>query len=199
MGAHRPSGVTRWRKSLPIVTGKLGISGVRLESEVQDTEAITKERKLGQANGGAQTTHELVLRVSQPPPGAAQRASRTILLVEDESSVREVTRQVLEAAGFLVIEARTASEARRAFRQDLAEPHLLIADVVLPDRNGRELAEELTCRCPDLKTIFISGYPENVVTRTPGNGGTFYLAKPFSRDSLLGLVRRVLAEGSRGV
>jgi len=184
---------------LLIVTGKLGISGVRLESELQDTEAITEERELGQASGGVQTTHELVLRVSQPHSGAAQQASRTILLVEDESSVRKVTRQVLEAAGFLVVEARTASEARRAFRRDLGEPHLLIADVVLPDRNGRELADELTCRCPDLKTIFISGYPENVVTRTPGNGGTFYLAKPFSRDSLLELVGKVLAEGGRGI
>jgi len=155
---------------------------------------------LGQANGGVEATHELVLGVSQPHSRRAEQASGTILLVEDESFVREVTRQVLEVAGFRVIEARTANEARKTFRQEPGKPDLLITDVVLPDRDGRKLSEELTARCPNLKTIFISGYPENVVTRAQTSCNTFYLAKPFSRESLLGVVKQALAEaGNRGV
>jgi DNA-binding NtrC family response regulator len=154
---------------------------------------------LDQANRVVEVAHELVLGVSQPHSGQAE-ASGTILLVEDESFVREVTRQVLEAAGFRVIEAQTASEAKKIFCREPGKPDLLITDVVLPDRNGRDLSEELTDRCPELKTIFVSGYPENVVTRTTPNCGTFYLAKPFSRESLLGVVRQALAEaGTRGV
>ena len=122
-------------------------------------------------------------------------ASGTILLVEDENYVREVTRQVLELEGFRVIPAQTAGEARKAFHQEEGKLDLLITDVVLPDHNGHKLAEELTDMCPDLKTIFISGYPENAVSRTQLNGGTFYLAKPFSRESLLVMIKRAFEEG----
>lgn len=151
-------------------------------------------RQLDQANGSVEIGHES-FGIPQADGREAQ-PSGTILLVEDESFVREVTRQVLELAGFRVIEARTAGDARKSFRRQPDKPDLLITDVVLPDRNGRELSQELSARRADLKTIFISGYPENAVNRTPPNGGTFFLAKPFSRDALLAVVRRALAEGS---
>jgi len=123
------------------------------------------------------------------------RACRTILLVEDEGFVREVTREVLRSAGYRVVEARNAAEAMRAFHRQREDVHLLLTDVVLPGRNGCDLAHDLRTICPGLRTIFISGYPENVVTR---NGlqqcGWFYLPKPFSAESLMQKVSQVLED-----
>ncbi len=151
---------------------------------------------MDQANGGAEVGRELAWDVSHSRSCYVQTCE-TILLVEDEGMVREVTHQVLGAAGFRVIEARTASQATQAFREERGKPDLLITDVVLPDRNGHELWEELAGQCADLRTIFISGYPENVVTRNQPNGGTLYLAKPFSRESLLRAVRQALGKTNR--
>jgi len=117
--------------------------------------------------------------------------SRTILLVEDEAFVREVAYQILCSAGYRVFKARNAIDALLAFHQQGAV-HLLLTDVVLPDRNGCDLASEITNSCPGVKTIFISGYPENSVTRKGLRAGCFYLRKPFSAVSLLRKIREVL-------
>ncbi len=72
---------------------------------------------------------------------------------------------------------------------------LLMTDVVLPGLNGRDLANDLRSICPDLRIIFISGYPENVVTRRGiHEEGMFYLPKPFSLQSLTQKVRLVLKQ-----
>lgn len=118
----------------------------------------------------------------------------TILLVEDEDFVRQVTAEVLSFGGYQVFEARTAAEAMRVFRQQRAKVQLLLTDVVLPGTNGRELARELRRLDPALKTMFISGYPDNEVTRhNLEEPGVFYLPKPFSVESLMRKVRQVLA------
>jgi two-component system, cell cycle sensor histidine kinase and response regulator CckA len=83
----------------------------------------------------------------------------TILLVEDEAFVRDITGEILETAGYRVLKARNAAEATGAFRRYKAIIRLLVTDVVLPGRNGRDLATELRKINPNLKTIFISGYP----------------------------------------
>jgi response regulator RpfG family c-di-GMP phosphodiesterase len=88
----------------------------------------------------------------EPPPGCA-----TILLVEDEEFVRQVTSEVLQSAGYHVLQAREAIEATVAFRRHRQDVRLLITDVVMPGQNGRDLACELRSGCPDLKTLFISG------------------------------------------
>ncbi len=85
------------------------------------------------------------------------QALGTILLVEDETFVREVTGDILEAAGYGVLKARNAAEAQCAFRQYQKIVRLLLTDVVLPGQNGRDLASELRAIYPNLKTIFISG------------------------------------------
>lgn len=119
----------------------------------------------------------------------------TILLVEDEAFVREITCEILEAAGYRVLKARNAAEATEAFRRYKAIVRLLLTDVVLPGRNGRDLASDLRTMSPSLRTLFISGYPENAVTK---NGiredGMFYLPKPFSLQSLTRTVRKVLQQ-----
>jgi two-component system cell cycle sensor histidine kinase/response regulator CckA len=119
----------------------------------------------------------------------------TILLVEDEGFVREVTCEILQSAGYRVLKAANAADAMRAFRRHRKEVQLLITDVVMPGRNGRALADDLRAICPSLRTIFISGYPENAVTRRGRlEAGVFYLPKPFSVESLMQKVREVLKD-----
>jgi two-component system, cell cycle sensor histidine kinase and response regulator CckA len=117
----------------------------------------------------------------------------TILLVEDEAYVRDVTREVLEMCGYTVVSAKNAAEAIRFFEEYEGVIHLLVTDVVMPGMDGRELAKRLTERCPELRAIFISGYTDNAVVR---NGfrdpNTVYLQKPFTLDSLARKVREVI-------
>jgi DNA-binding response OmpR family regulator len=100
--------------------------------------------------------------------------------------------QVLCSAGYRVLEARNATEALLVFRCHAEKVQLLLTDVVLPDRNGRDLALELTGQCHSVRAILVSGYPENSVTRRGLRPGWSYLPKPFSADSLLQKVREVL-------
>jgi CheY-like chemotaxis protein len=131
--------------------------------------------------------------------GELPQIQGNILVVEDEGFVREVTAEILEAAGYHVVKARTAAEALAVFHECGENVDLLVTDVVLPGRNGCELARELRQRVPQLRTVLISGYPENAATRNAevdGNGGrTTYLQKPFSVESLLRSIRAALAAG----
>ena len=117
----------------------------------------------------------------------------TILLVEDEDFVREVTSQVLQFAGYGVLKAKNAMDAISQFRRHQEKIELLLTDIVMPGKNGHDLAHDLSAVCPGLRTIFISGYPENAITR---NGwqerGVLYLPKPFSVQSLLRKVKLAL-------
>ncbi len=117
----------------------------------------------------------------------------SILLVEDENFVREVTAEILQAAGYQVLKARSAVEAVRQFRQHPGEVGLLVVDVVLPGKNGCEMVKELWQDDPTLKTIFISGYPQNKIGRDQDiMDKTTYLPKPFSVVSLMQKIREVL-------
>jgi two-component system cell cycle sensor histidine kinase/response regulator CckA len=123
------------------------------------------------------------------------RSRGTILLVEDERFLREVTCEILESAGYRVLKAGTAAEAISTFDEYKTIVRLLLTDVVLPGQNGRDLATDLRSVSPKLKIIFTSGYPENVVTRQGlQEDGMFYLPKPFSAQSLTRKVRRVLEQ-----
>lgn len=127
------------------------------------------------------------------------RGRGTILLVEDETFLREVTCDILESAGYRVLKTRNAIEAISAFSEYKPIVRLLLTDVVLPGQNGRELANEMRSVCPNLKIIFISGYPENVVTRNAiQEDGMFYLPKPFSTQSLTHKVKQVLEQEETG-
>lgn len=115
----------------------------------------------------------------------------TVLLVEDQTFVREVTGEVLRSAGYLVLKAADAKEAVTLFRRHEGAVDLLVTDVVLPGQNGCQLAEQLRSLAPALKMIVTSGYPEHSL---PGKQmpGVRYLAKPFSADSLLKALRMAL-------
>jgi DNA-binding response OmpR family regulator len=143
----------------------------------------------------AQTTSAEVL---QPIPltidAAKSRALPVILLVEDEALVREVACDILEYEGYRVLKARNAQEAKTAFQRYQQIVRLLITDVVLPGQNGRDLASELRTACPTLRTVFVSGFPENAVTRHGMvEGEMLYLPKPFSAEALVRTVKQALA------
>jgi CheY-like chemotaxis protein len=134
--------------------------------------------------------------IIEPARRAAKRRSQLgILLVEDEEVVREAAGEILESFGYSVLKACTSSGALDVFREHRSEVGLLVTDVVLPGQNGRDLASTLRELSPDLKTIFISGYPENAVTQFGTNSGNeYYVAKPFSLNSLVCAIRQVLGE-----
>jgi CheY-like chemotaxis protein len=115
--------------------------------------------------------------------------------VEDNAFVRDVACEVLRSAGYPVLAARNAGDAVRAFRGHTDRVQLLLTDVVLPDRDGCDLALELGTGESGLRAIFISGYPENCITRKGiPHPGWFYLPKPFSAVPLLRKVEEALGE-----
>jgi CheY-like chemotaxis protein len=122
------------------------------------------------------------------------KGTETILLVEDEFAVRELAGRVLREQGYTVLEAVNGEEALRLFQKnEEKEIHLLLADVVMPQLGGPELANRLAAKRPDLKVLFISGYTNS--TTFPHNLGaknTAFLSKPFPPEALARKVREVL-------
>lgn len=150
---------------------------------------------------GAGTVFTLLLPLSGSQPSLAQVSAEpethpggneTILVVEDAPLVRAVTQQQLQQAGYRVIAVGSSAEAIEAAKS-LKELSLLLADVMMPDKNGAELAAELQRLRPGLPVIFMSGYTERVVlNRAALPLANVALRKPFSRSELLTCVRRKL-------
>jgi CheY-like chemotaxis protein len=123
--------------------------------------------------------------------------AETILFVEDEGFVREVTSQVLRSAGYRVLTAKNAAEAIHVFDQCSSEVELLLTDVVLPGETGRVLAAKLRQRNPELNILLVTGYAEQM--RLQGCDREECLAKPFSSEALLRRVRQQLDRSRRGI
>lgn len=117
-----------------------------------------------------------------------------ILLVEDEAAVREVTRHVLENDGYHVLDCSGPTEALRMAGANAGRLTLLLSDVVMPGMTGPELARELRKICPQLITIFMSGYNDIDVARKAGPGPALYLQKPFTVRMLLARVSDALSK-----
>jgi CheY-like chemotaxis protein len=121
------------------------------------------------------------------------RGNETILLVEDEDSVRTLSRLVLESLGYTVLEARDGQEGVQIAQQHCGPIDLLVTDMVMPRMSGRQMAELLTQSRPGLQILFTSGYPDEAVHRQ----GSFepsqaFLQKPFTPLRLARRVREVL-------
>jgi PAS domain S-box-containing protein len=147
---------------------------------------------------GRGTTFRVHLPVAVEEPGAAEephrveplaRGSETVLLVEDETAVREVTRTVLDRLGYRVLAAASGDEALALAARHEGTLHLLLTDVVLPGPSGPEVAEALRARRPACRVLYMSGYPENLAA---GLAGAAFLPKPFSPDALARKLREVL-------
>jgi len=126
-------------------------------------------------------------QVEQPVGG------ETILLVEDQAFVREVTAEVLRSAGYRVRTAENATDARSIYEENRGEVDLLLTDVVLPGETGRALATRLKRENLKLRVLLVTGYAEEMGRRT--EEGQQCLAKPFSTEVLLHAVRRLLNRG----
>ncbi len=129
-------------------------------------------------------------------PEPVPRGTETILLVEDETAVRTMTRLTLEGNGYLVLEAVDGEEALRLCAQHPGPIHLLVSDVVMPRMSGRQLAEQLTTLHPEMRVLFVSGYTDDAVVRHGVlQAEVAFLQKPFSMDDLQRKVRAVLGAG----
>jgi two-component system cell cycle sensor histidine kinase/response regulator CckA len=117
----------------------------------------------------------------------------TVLLVEDESAVRQSTRQFLTRNGYTVLEASNGEEALRVSRDYCGTIHMMISDVVMPKMSGPILAEQLSAERPHMKTLFVSGYAENTVLRHGEiDLSTCFLQKPFGLSALAQKTRAIL-------
>jgi two-component system cell cycle sensor histidine kinase/response regulator CckA len=122
-----------------------------------------------------------------------KRGSETILLVEDDEMVRTLVRETLQREGYKILDAPGPLEARRIAEQFRPPIQLMITDVVMPKVSGRELAEQLSRKRPDMKVLYMSGYTDNAVL----NSGILekevaFLQKPFTPGALTEKVREVL-------
>jgi PAS domain S-box-containing protein len=151
---------------------------------------------------GHGTTFKVYLPVADEAPQAlapvepsahALRGSETILVVEDEPAVRQLTRVLLERAGYRVIPAANAHEAIEQFGAAGGEIDLVITDVVMPGASGPALLKYLTERRPNLKVLFMSGYADDAVpTLGRLDKDAVFLQKPFTGERLIKKVHEVL-------
>jgi CheY-like chemotaxis protein len=116
--------------------------------------------------------------------------AETILFVEDEKFVRDVTCEVLRSAGYRVVTAKNASEGLGLYEAHHGQVDLLLTDVVLPGQTGRALAARLRRQDPELRVLFVTGYAEQMGLREIRL--TECLAKPFSTEALLERVRHLV-------
>jgi len=123
----------------------------------------------------------------------ARGGSETILVAEDDEAVRVITVKLLTEAGYRVVEASNGEEAVRKYKEQKEAIQLLVLDVIMPRKNGKEAYDEICVIQPDIKTIFMSGYAGDVFERKHIIGERFnIIMKPVSPLSLLHKVREVL-------
>jgi CheY-like chemotaxis protein len=127
------------------------------------------------------------------PGRHAPRGSETVLLAEDEEAVRRFTRHVLETHGYMVLEAESSDAAIRLTESFAGPIHLLVTDVVMPDKGGRELAEAVRLLRPNLSVLYVSGYTDDALIRHGIEQEVdAFLQKPFTSLAMACKVREVL-------
>jgi CheY-like chemotaxis protein len=132
--------------------------------------------------------------VEARPGGLAKapKGAEVVLLVEDEDMVRKLTRMILEASGYVVLDARNGREGLALCESRQGPIDLLITDVVMPELGGRELAEAALKLRPGLKLMFMSGHTQDVVLKEGIEKGAAFLQKPFTAAGFAQKVRETL-------
>jgi len=125
------------------------------------------------------------------PPVEHTQEQRTILLVEDEDSVRAVASALLRQQGYHVLEASTPRAALTIFEQHARQIDLLLTDVVMPEMSGPALAQRFVGMRPELPVLFISGYTTPALAREMENPKMKFLSKPFQASALVAAVRDI--------
>jgi PAS domain S-box-containing protein len=130
-------------------------------------------------------------RMEEIPLGGGE----TVLVVEDETALLKMSKRMLERLGYRVLAAGTPGEAIGLTQEYASEIRLVITDVVMPEMNGRDLAERLQALCPSMKILFMSGYTANVIIhRGVLDDDINFIQKPYSMEDLAVNVREVLRQ-----
>jgi PAS domain S-box-containing protein len=126
------------------------------------------------------------------------RGTETVLLVEDAEPLRALIREFLADSGYTILDAGNGSDATRIGQQHDGPIHLLLSDVVMPGIGGMQLAEQMKALRPQIRVLYMSGYPNDGIVQSGVLGtGVALLEKPFTRDTLLQKVRNVLDVATR--
>jgi CheY-like chemotaxis protein len=132
----------------------------------------------------------------QEEPSALPRGTETVLLVEDEASLRELLQEGLESNGYSVLVAREGAEALQIAARHTGTISIIVTDVIMPGMAGPKIVELVAMTRPEIKVLYISGYSDEAVTRHGLIGpGRAFLSKPFGFDVLLRKVRECLDGG----
>jgi CheY-like chemotaxis protein len=132
------------------------------------------------------------------PTSVRSRAGETILVVEDEASVRYMMKRALERVGYRVIDAGSASDALDLLTQYTGDISLVLTDVVMPGQSGRDLADRVVGLIPDIRVLFTSGYTDgDIARRGLLEPGAAFIQKPFTTDALVRAVRERLEAANR--
>lgn len=122
--------------------------------------------------------------------------AETILVVEDEESLRTLTRICLEANNYLVLDAHGATSALELVQKHRGRIHLLLTDIVMSGMSGPHLANLLLASQPEAKVLYMSGYTQDLIEQHGDLGGTSVLEKPFTMQALLTKIYKALHSGS---
>jgi two-component system cell cycle sensor histidine kinase/response regulator CckA len=131
--------------------------------------------------------------VKSAAPAAVMGGGETVLVVEDDDQLRRLAHRALAAQGYAVLEAERGSTAIDIARRHPGRIDLLLTDMVMPDTNGRKLADHLRSSRPGLRVLFMSGYPDGAMAhRGMLEQGVAYVAKPFTTEAITRKVREIL-------
>ncbi len=126
-------------------------------------------------------------------PAGIQRGTETILLVEDDTQLRQLSSSILTHCGYRVLAASTTEEGLSLCRANQRDIRLLVTDVIMPGMNGQQLAEQVKQISPQTRVLYISGYTSNAIVHYGMlDAGLWFLPKPFSLSALVAKVRDVL-------
>ncbi len=165
--------------------GELGF-----ESEPEAGSTFTMYLPLAEAGPRLKTSAKAA---PGPVLSTAETLRETVLVVDDEPGIRALIVKILRRERYRVLEAGSASEGIASARKHDGPIHLLVTDVMLPDRNGRELARQLCEALPELKVMYISGFTDDEsVRRGDFPPGARFLQKPFTLGALVATVREAL-------
>ena len=140
---------------------------------------------------------EVISSVEEFPANIQDKADETILFVEDEIPILNVTIKMLESHGYKVLAASTPGEALRLAGENAGEIKLLITDVIMPEMNGQELSKSILSINPGIKVLFISGYTADVIAKQGIiSEGVHFIQKPFTMQELAFKVREVLGSSN---
>jgi len=166
-----------------IVKQSNGFVNVYSEPDQGTTFKIYLPRHIGKADQGR----------TEILPESVSMGQETVMVVEDEPAILNLSKRILQKQGYQVLVAGTPDEAIRLAEERIGEIHLLMTDIIMPEMNGRELAKRILSLRPNLKRLFMSGYTADVIAHHGVlDEGVYFIQKPFSRKDLAAKVREAL-------